>query len=230
VEKILATALRAESAALAAVAAGLTSADLGRPSPCPPWTVAGLIAHVIVASGRVGPAIEAARLDASGPLTDARGYYRPDHRFSPAVNADRIDVAAALAARLATAPALAAELAGACRQMLALLDSAPAGTEARTRHGDRMLLTDFAVTRVVELGVHGLDLAIALDREPWLTPEAAAVLADLLLPGDCPAAEVQGLLGCDGPGLVARLTGRAALTEADRAALAERGVTTLALG
>jgi uncharacterized protein (TIGR03083 family) len=230
VGKVRAPALRAESAALVAVVSGLTATDLERPSPCPPWTAAGLIAHVIVASGRVGPAIEAARLDASGPLTDARGYYRPDHRFSPAVNADRIDLAAALAARLATAPALAAELAGSCRQTLALLDSAPAGTQVRTRHGDRMLLTDFAVTRVVELGVHGLDLAIALDREPWLTSAAAAVLEDLLLTADQPSAELQWLLGCDRAGLIARLTGRAVLTEADRAALAKRGVTTLALG
>ena len=61
VERIGATALGAESAVLAAVAAGLTAADLERPSPCPPWTVAGLLGHVIVATGRVGPAIEAGR-------------------------------------------------------------------------------------------------------------------------------------------------------------------------
>ncbi len=51
----------------------------------------------------------------------------------------------------------------------------------RTRHGDLMLLGDFLVTRVVELGVHGLDLAAALDRAPWLTPQAAGVVAELLM-------------------------------------------------
>jgi uncharacterized protein (TIGR03083 family) len=232
VESIGATALRAESAVLAAVAAGLTEADLERPSPCPPWTAAGLLGHVIVAAGRVGPALEAAPAagPGAGPLTDARGYYRPDHRFSPAVNADRVDVAAGLAARLRTAPVLAAELAAACQLMLTLAESAPAGTLVRTRHGDLMPLTDFVVTRVVELGVHGLDLAIALDREPWLTSEAAVVLEDLLLPGDSQPAQLQALLHCDRSGLIARLTGRAALTGADQSALAESGVTVLALG
>src|SRR6202035_6001180 len=52
----------------------------------------------------------------------------------------------------------------------------------RPRHGDLMLLTGFLRTRVVELAVHGLDLAIGLDRDPWLTPEAASVVADLVLP------------------------------------------------
>lgn len=33
-------------------------------------------------------------------LTTAAGYYRPDHRFSPAVNADRLGAATALAHRL----------------------------------------------------------------------------------------------------------------------------------
>lgn len=225
-------AFRAEAAALTVVVAGLTSADLERPTPCPPWTVAGLLGHVIVATGRVGRAVEAAREQGAtaGSLTDARGYYRPDHRFSPAVNADRIDVAAGLAARLGTTAALAAELAAACQQTLALLATAPPETEVRTRHGDRMLLTDFAVTRVVEVGLHGLDLALALDRQPWLTGEAAAVLEDLLLPGGASPGELQALLHCDRTGVIARLTGRADLSPAEQSALADAGVTALALG
>ena len=127
-----ADAFRAESAALTPVVAGLTAADLERPSPCPPWTVAGLVGHIVVATGRVGRAVDAAResAGAAGPLIDARGYYRPDHRFSAAANADRIDVAAALAARAGTAAALAAELSAACEQTLALLASAPPGLSA----------------------------------------------------------------------------------------------------
>jgi hypothetical protein len=41
-------AVRAEAAALANVAAGLAGTDLARPSPCPPWTVADLLGHVII--------------------------------------------------------------------------------------------------------------------------------------------------------------------------------------
>src|SRR5580700_8944573 len=133
----LVAAVRTESAALSAVVAGLTEADLARPSPCPPWSIAGLLGHIIVATSRVGQAITAG------------GYYRPDHRFSAPVNADRIDVAASLAARLDTVAAISAELATACQGCLALLEAAGPGQEVRTRHGDRMLLSDFAVTRVV---------------------------------------------------------------------------------
>ena len=237
VREIRADAFRAEAAALTAVVEGLTSADLERPSLCPPWLVSGLVGHVIVASGRVGQAVEAAREPgaAAGPLIDARGYYRPDHRFSPAVNADRIDVAAELAGRLRTAAALAAGLAAACQQTLALLAAAPPAAEVRTRHGDRMLLTDFTVTRVVELGLHGLDLALALDRQPWLTSAAAGVFEALLLPGGTVAAspgpgDLQALLQCDRAGVIARLTGRAKLSPAEQSALADAGVTALALG
>src|ERR1700729_1876857 len=103
VREIRADAFRAEAAALTAVVEGLTSADLERPSLCPPWLVSGLVGHVIVASGRGGGGAAGAAGEpgaAGGPLIGARGYYRPDHRFSPAVNADRIDVAAELAGRL----------------------------------------------------------------------------------------------------------------------------------
>jgi hypothetical protein len=99
----------------------------------------------------------------------------------------------------------------------------------RTRHGDRMLLSDFAVTRVVELAVHGLDVAAGLGRRPWLTDDAAAVLEDLMLPGGS-AGALAARLGCDRAGLIARLTGRTPLSAADQAALAESGVAILALG
>jgi uncharacterized protein (TIGR03083 family) len=225
-------AFRAESAALATVAAALTDADLRRPSPCPPWTLGGLLAHVVVAAGRIEQAIAAGRdpARAPGPLVTAAGYYRPGHRFSAGVNADRVGVAAALADRLGTAAAVAAALAAAAGRSLALLTAEPPDLEVRTRHGDRMRLTDFTVTRVVELGVHGLDAAIALDREPWLTDPAAIVLEELLLPDPARAGDVRALLGCDRAGLIARLTGRVVLLPEERAVLAGCGVTTLALG
>ncbi len=225
-----AEAFRAETAALCGVVAGLTDADLSRPSPCPPWTTADLLCHVIIATDRVSSAIEAAAR-AQGELVTAAGYYRPDERFSATVNADRIDIASALAARLSTVAAIRAELTTATERTLAILAAAPAGQLVGTRHGDRMLLSEFAVTRVVELGVHGLDLAAGLGRSPWLTSEATHVLADLLLPGGASTARaICARLGCDRTGLVARLTGRAALSAADSAVLAEYGVHRLALG
>ncbi len=225
-----ADAFRAEASALCAVVAGLTDADLGRPSPCPPWTIAGLLCHVIIATDRVRPAIEAAGR-AHGDVVTAAGYYRPDERFSATVNADRIDVAAALAARLGTVAAIRAELTAATERTLAILAAGPADQLVRTRHGDPMLLSEFAVTRVVELGVHGLDLAAGLDRQPWLTSEATVVLIDLLVPGGASTAQALcARLECDRTGLVARLTGRVPLSATDSAVLAEYGLTRLALG
>jgi uncharacterized protein (TIGR03083 family) len=237
-------AFRAEAEALAAAAGTLSEADLARPSPCPPWTSGGLLCHVLVAAGRIDQAIAAGRegataragaaaRDAGGPeggLVDAGGYYRPDARFSPAVNADRIDLAADLAARLGTGPAIRAGLTAACARTLTALATAPPDLEVRTRHGDRMLLTEFLVTRVVELGVHGLDLAIGLDREPWLTAPAAEVIEDLLLPEQGLRDGLRDRLGCDQAGLIARLTGRVPLSPAGQSVLAGAGVTRLALG
>ncbi|HXW47606.1 MAG TPA: maleylpyruvate isomerase N-terminal domain-containing protein [Streptosporangiaceae bacterium] len=224
-------AFRAEAAALGAVAAGLAEPDLRRPSPCPPWTIADLLCHVVIASGRVDQAVQAAAgASPAAPLATAAGYYRPDARFSAAVNADRIDVATALADRLRTPEAIHAQLIAACQHNLAILEAAPRDQRARTRHGDLMLLTDFAVTRVLELGVHGLDLAVGLDRQPWLTGEAAGVLERLLLPDGTDAAALAARLGCDRAGLIARLTGRVPLSAADQATLASAGVHPLALG
>lgn len=96
-----------------------------------------------------------------------------------------------------------------------------------TRHGDAMLLTDFQVTRVVELAVHGLDLADALGREPWLTAAAADVVEALLF--GTSAAAARSALGVDRATLIRKATGRSDLTEDERAELDRRAITWLTL-
>ena len=81
-------------------------------------------------------------------------------------------------------------------------------------------------SRVVEVGVHGLDLADALRRRPWLTPAAARVVADLLVDGR-PA---PGTLGWDAVTLVRKATGRSALADRERAVLTESGFRWLSFG
>jgi len=74
-------------------------------------------------------------------------------------------------------------------------------------------------TRVLEIAVHGLDLADALGRPPWITPGGAAITRAIL----------EGLLGgAPPPGLewddvafIEAGTGRRPLTGADRAVLGE---------
>jgi uncharacterized protein (TIGR03083 family) len=224
----VAAALAAESGALCAVLAGVTTADLDRASPCPPWTAGDLTCHVIIGARRIAQALRGPD-DPAASLITTVGYYRADERFSPDVNADRIDAAHDLARQLGEPDAIRTELTRACAESVVLLAQAPADRVVRTRHGDWMLLTDFARTRVVEVGLHGLDLAVALDRPPWLSPEAATVLEELLLPTGN-AATLRAELGCDRAALIALLTGRADPARAQLAVLASAGAIRLALG
>ncbi|MEW2144044.1 maleylpyruvate isomerase N-terminal domain-containing protein, partial [Micromonospora vinacea] len=108
----------------------------------------------------------------------------------------------------------------------AAVAAAPPDRVVRTRHGDAMRLGEFLRTRVVEVGVHGLDLAAALGRSPWLTPSAAVVVAELLTGGrPAPAG-----LGWDRLTLICKTTGRAAVTAPERAMIDAAGFRWLAFG
>jgi hypothetical protein len=91
-----------------------------------------------------------------------------------------------------------------------------------------MTVDDFVVTRVVELGVHGLDLAAALGRRPWLSDRAAAVIADLLSAGR--ERTVCDPLKWDRRTFLAKATGRAGITDAERAELERLGLRWLSFG
>jgi hypothetical protein len=249
-------AFAAEAQSLAAAMAGEPAAVFGAPSPCPPWTVGELFWHVANAADRVGrmlaepepepepepeaepepelepePEAEAAgRGRGAERLVSAAGYYRPDRRFSAATNADRIATAQRGAAGLDPA-GLQAAFDRAWRSTVAAAAVAPPGRRVRTRHGDLMLLTEFMRTRVLELAVHGLDLAAGVGREPWLTGAAAGVVEELILAGQGRAAAVLGQqLGWDRAVLIAKATGRSPLTAAERRAVEDSGLRWLALG
>ena len=161
-------AFGAESQRLSEIVAGADDATFTRPSPCVPWTVAELVYHVRMTMGRLSGMLAAPEPTGTG-LVSAVGYYRADQRFSAAANADRIQSAQRGAAALPGAAARARDFAAARQQAWTLLQVTPPGRVVQTRHGDRMLLTEFLRTRVLELAVHGLDLATALERQPWTT-------------------------------------------------------------
>jgi uncharacterized protein (TIGR03083 family) len=226
--EIIFEAFGAESQRLCEVLASVDDAAFARVSPCPPWTVAELAYHVRMTIGRL-PGM----LDAPEPtgvrLVAAAAYYRPDQRFSVAANTDRVESARRAAAALPDAAARARDFAAAREQAWALLQATPPGRVVTTRHGDRMLLSEFLRTRVLELTVHGLDLAAALDRPPWITAPAAEVTARLLLPSAA-AAELRAKTGWDQVTLIAKLTGRCASTSADKKLMQSLGSHRLALG
>jgi uncharacterized protein (TIGR03083 family) len=212
-------AFAAETGRLATVVLDLAPEEFARPSPCPPWTVAGLLGHVATAVGRL-PGMLA---DPAPPRAEvsAAGYYRADERFSPGTNEDRVATGTRRAGAAADGHALAVAFDADRRSIVELCRREPADRVVRTRHGDAMLLTDFLVTRVVEVGVHGLDLADGLGRPAWLTAPAAAVLTGLFFGDDGPPVDADLLRG---------LTGRRALTPEESTALERRGVRRLTLG
>ena len=173
-------AFGAESRRLSEVVAAADDAAFARPSPCFPWSVAELVHHVRMTMGRLTGMLAAPEA-AGSPLVPAAAYYRADQRFSAATNADRIRSARCGAATLPGAAARARDFDEARQHAWALLQAAPPGRVVQTRHGDRMLLTEFLRTRVLELAVHGLDLAAALECQPWMTAPAAQVTEELLL-------------------------------------------------
>ncbi|MGI5152361.1 maleylpyruvate isomerase N-terminal domain-containing protein [Plantactinospora sp. CA-294935] len=219
---------RVEALRLAEVLAGLTEPEFARPTLCPPWNVRELAAHVSTGAGRVvGMLAEPAPPRAE---VDAAAYFGPA-KFTPETDTARIDTARREGAGFGSGHELAEEFARTWRGTYAASLAAPPGRLVRTRHGDPMTLDEFLVTRVVELGLHGLDLAAALDREPWLTEPAGEMIAGLLTraagPGAVGLAEE---LRWDRLTLVAKATGRRPLTGPERAELDRRGVRWLAFG
>jgi uncharacterized protein (TIGR03083 family) len=222
-------ALRVEAEGLAAAVASESADAFARPSPCPPWAVGDLLYHVRTGVARLSHMLAEPEPGAdAGGLVTAAGYFSPDHRFSPATNADRIASAQDGAAGV-PAEALAGDFERAWHEAWAAVQAAPADRVVRTRHGDLMLLTDFMRTRVLELAVHGLDLAAGLDRDPWLSPEAASVVTDLVLP-DGSAAGLRQRLGWDHVTLVAKVTGRQPLTPVESGVVEAEHIRWLALG
>lgn len=204
------SALRAEADTLVSVLDGLQDAEFELLTPCPPWTVRQLLAHVVRASDRL-PGMLADPEPQRAKVT-AVGYFCSDARFAPDAEAERISWAQRVGDSLPAGKWIHG-LGTACQDIAAAAEQARPGRRVRTRWGDTMLLTDYLVTRVVEFGVHGLDFATALGRRPWLTGAAADAIADLL--GGTTSAPAA--VGWDTLTFIGKATGRIPLTDEEAA-------------
>ncbi|MFI6935623.1 maleylpyruvate isomerase N-terminal domain-containing protein [Streptomyces sp. NPDC050287] len=220
-------AFRLEAGQLARAMAGVSMAEWRLPTRCAPWTVSELLAHVRVVIAWL-PGMLAAPAPPRAEIS-AVEYYRPDDRFAPDTNAARIALAQDLAAEQLSGAALAEDFNVTWQQVDRLCQAEPEGRVVRTRHGDPMLLSEFLLTRVVEVAVHGLDLADALRREPWLTPQAADVVQDLLLGGADGAAALEKL-GWRQLRFLRKATGREPITEEEALDVSRLGIRWLTLG
>ena len=167
---------------------------------------------------------------AGGPPISAADYHRPGQRFSSATNTGGITAAQKGAAALVTGTAVVRDFELAWRESWALTHAAPQARVVRTRHGDRMTLTEFLRPRVLELAIHGLDLATGLGRQPWMTTTAARVLTGLLLPAGTTAQMLLDESGWDQITMIAKVTRRILLTAAEATLIERYGIRRLALG
>ncbi|QLJ04246.1 maleylpyruvate isomerase family mycothiol-dependent enzyme [Streptomyces sp. NEAU-sy36] len=219
-------AFRRESTALGDAVSGLSEAEWGLSTRCVPWTVRDLLGHICVVIDWLPGMLDAPAPDAA--RISAAEYYRPDDRFSARANGARIALARDRAAQPADGGDIAADFTATWRRVDRLCRDQPPGRTVRTRHGDAMLLSEFLLTRVVEVAVHGLDLADALGRAPWLTPSAGDAVLELLLGPEQAAAT--GTLGWSRARFLRKATGREPLDETESARVGQLGIRWLALG
>ncbi|QIJ60969.1 maleylpyruvate isomerase family mycothiol-dependent enzyme [Streptomyces sp. JB150] len=219
-------AFRQESGVLSDAISELSEAEWSLPTRCTPWTVRDLLGHVCVVIDWLPGMLDA---PAPGAATiSAADYYRPDDRFSPQTNSARIALAQDRAAEPADGAAFAEHFTATWQRVDRLCRVQPSSRTVWTRHGDAMLLPEYLLTRVVEVAVHGLDLADALGREPWLTSSAGDAVLELLLGAEQMAAADK--LGWSQPHFLRKATGREPLDETEAAQIEQLGIRWLALG
>lgn len=204
---------------------GLTDGDWDQPTACAPWSVRDVLGHLHVVIAWL-PQMLADEVPAEAGVTVAQ-YYRPDQRFSSSANARRIDLAVEHAASFSDAVQQRAAFGSLIEDVSVRCAREPDGRVVRTRHGDAILLRGFLATRVVELTIHGLDIARAIGCDPWITPPAADLVRSLLLGQGRSAIPIQGW---DTTTFLLKATGRVPVTDDENRLLDQANVTWLTLG
>ena len=177
-------ALAAQLDDLVALVQTLSEADFARPSRCPGWSVAELVAHCEGILRRL--AGENAEPVAGDAEIDRLGYYRydPDGRrdgeasgrtFSEVVR-DR--VIAEVGGR--TAAQLRAGLEAAVWAAVDGIAQVPADRVIHRSGHPRIAFGEFVASRNVEFGVHTMDIAHALGRAEQPNPAAAPIITAVL--------------------------------------------------
>ena len=215
------SAFTAECARLSGALETFTADQWSRPTRCEPWNTAELLAHITGTASRLTRMLETEPPPEA--TVTAAGYYRPDTRFEPEATSHRIDEGIANAKP--GGPAVAATFNETWRSVADRCHNASPGRLVTTRYDDAMTLEDYLTTRVVEVAVHGIDLADAVDEPRWTTPHSARLIVDLLL--DQP--DALATLGWDPVAFIAKATGRDAMTEAEHDRVASLGLTWLTL-
>ncbi len=212
----LLTTLDVECRLAIGVVTDLTDADFASPTRCPPWDVRVLVGHMVRDLDRVITYLEEPAPDAA--TTDAVTYFSS---YDPRAEGAAITASSTETADRYASPAeLVLGLDETLRRCVDRAGAEDPGRILRTRL-TTIRLDEFLKTRILEIGVHGLDLAGALGRDPWLTGAAGRVILEILrgLLGDDVAPSLGASLGWSDMVFIEAGTGRRALTGGERTLL-----------
>jgi uncharacterized protein (TIGR03083 family) len=204
-------ALRQEIEALSAVLRTLDPAQFDRPTNCPPWDLRELVVHIAASVGIRGPFPSA---DPDSVPSRAADYYRRPERDTSEYRQRNVESTRQLSRQVLGGTSPAQWFDEVTHDAIIELSQDDLNRLVLIAERGAMRLADWVVTRVVAVAAHGLDIALTLDRQPWTTSAAMAVIRPVFieLMGDEPPASVNW----DDRTLLATATGRRALTAEER--------------
>ena len=215
--------LRHQLGELTTLTSGVSAADFARSTRCPGWTVAELVAHC---EGMLLRLVGENARDVGGePEIDRVGYYGydphgPREHEDPSVTFSEVIRARVIGEVAGRTPEQLQEaLRASVRSVLEGVAGIPADRVIRRTGHPPMRFEEFVAVRVLEFGVHTMDIAHALDRPERVHPTAEPVITGIL----------DGLLGealpegleWDATRYILTGTGRRPLSDDDRRRLGE---------
>jgi len=214
-------ALEAQTKELVALVGDLADDEWERPSRCEGWTVRDLVAHC---EGMMLRLVGANTEEVEGPAeSDRVGYYTydpdgpregedPSKTFSEHVRDRVIDEAGERSGEQ-----LRDALSAAAAEMLARVRDIPADRVIKRSGHEKLAFGEFVATRVLEFGVHSMDIGHATLRGERVHPDAVPVITGIL--DGLLAAPLPKAIGWDPRTYILTGTGRRHLLHNERYAL-----------
>ena len=166
-------ALKGQTELILAMVAPLDTAQWYKPSKLAGWDILTLVAHIVRATENL---VKYAAEPSDEPAkVDRVSYWHFDGRGV----AEGISQRAVEDAAQTSPEALPLEFERSLKTALAVLDNVPASTVIKSRLAP-ITLVEFTATRILELTIHGLDLALALEEPPRFDPAAQAITVEIL--------------------------------------------------
>lgn len=166
-------ALEAQSADLVSLLGELSDEEWERDTRCPGWTVKELAAHC---EGMLERLVGENAGEAGGEAEVDRAAY---YAYDPASNADEVRERALAEVGGRSAAEILTSLHGTVDGAIEGVREIP-GERVIQKSGHRMAFGDLVATRVLELGVHAMDIGHATLRGERIHPDAVPIVTQIL--------------------------------------------------